>query len=245
MIWWRCKFCAPCLVAGLRVPQDVAVLGAENLEEITLTSRPPLSSVDVPMEQLGFRAAEILHSLMEGIEPKARFPLVPPTSVITRASTDALALSDTLLARAYAFLRDNLASGIGVRDLEKHLHAGRRQIERRTREGWGCSPMEMIQRMRVAEARHLLAHTERTVDDIAQAAGFTGARALLKQFKRLGPCHALRVSRGAPGGRRSRPGVSRSSVAFRCRFSEHPERKKPHRETQKRTDATQSGIDAR
>ena len=173
-----------CVVAGLRVPQEVAVLGADNIEEISLSSFPPLSTVDVPLEQVGFQAAEILHAQMEGHDPGPLRVLVPPTSVITRESTDALAVDDALLARAYAFLREHLAEGVGVQDLEKHLHAGRRQIERRAAEGWGCSPMEMIQRMRVAEAKQLLAHTDRTTDDIAQAAGFTGARALLKQFKR-------------------------------------------------------------
>ncbi len=173
-----------CVQAGLRVPQEVAVLGAENLDEVRFTTAPPLSSVDIPFEQIGFRAAETLHAMMSGRDPAPRETLVAPTSVITRASTDALAVNDALLTRAYAYLRQHFARGVGVAELERHLHASRRQIERRMAEAWGCSPMEMIQRMRVEEAKKLLARTNRTVDDIAQAAGFSGARALLKQFKR-------------------------------------------------------------
>ncbi len=173
-----------CVLAGLRVPQEVAVLGAENLDEVRFTTSPPLSSVDIPFEQIGFRAAEALHAMMSGRDPAPRKTLITPTSVVTRASTDALAVNDALLTRAYAYLRQHSAQGVTVADLERHLHASRRQIERRMAEGWGCSPMEMIQRIRVAEAKRLLAHTDRTMDDIAQAAGFSGARALLKQFKR-------------------------------------------------------------
>lgn len=173
-----------CLEAGLRVPQEIAVLGADNLDEVRFTTTPPLSSVDVPFEQIGFRAAETLHVLMSGREPAQRTTLVAPTSVITRTSTDALAVSDALLTRAYAYLRERVSTGVTVADLERDLHASRRQIERRMMEAWGCSPMEMILRLRVAEAKNLLAHTDRTMDDIAQAAGFSGARAMLRQFKR-------------------------------------------------------------
>lgn len=174
-----------CVYAGYRIPDDVAVLGAENIDEAQLVVLRPLSSVDVPFEQVGFRAAELLDRLMNGQTPSVPEVLVPPTAVVVRESTDALALEDPLLARAYTYIRQHLAEGVRVSDLERSLHVSRRQLERRTAAGWGCGPLEMIQRMRIEEAKHLLAKTNRTMEDIAGAAGFSAARSFLKQFKRL------------------------------------------------------------
>lgn len=174
-----------CVYGRRAIPQEIAILGVENTEDTQWVVLRPLSSVDVPFEQIGFRSAEMLHRLMDGREPGVRDVLVPPTSVVVRESTDALALEDPLLARAYAYIREHLAEGVNVADLERHLHVSRRQLERRAALGWGCGPLEMIQRMRIEEAKHLLARTNRTIEDIATAAGFSAARAFLKQFKRL------------------------------------------------------------
>lgn len=174
-----------CIYGGRQVPQEIAVLGAENIDEAQLVVLRPMSSVDVPFEQVGFRAAELLHRLMDGRPASVPEVLIPPTAVVVRESTDALALEDPLLARAYTYIRQNLALGVRVADLEKNLHVSRRQLERRSAAGWGCGPLEMIQRMRIEEAKHLLAKTNRTMEDIASAAGFSAARSFLKQFKRL------------------------------------------------------------
>lgn len=51
---------------GRSVPGDVAVMGHDNQEQLAAQSRPALSSVDMNVEQLGRRAAELLFEAIDG-----------------------------------------------------------------------------------------------------------------------------------------------------------------------------------
>src|SRR6185295_13858868 len=46
--------------AGIAVPEEVAVVGVENDEALCTMSRPPLSSVALPTERVGYEAARLL-----------------------------------------------------------------------------------------------------------------------------------------------------------------------------------------
>jgi LacI family transcriptional regulator len=54
-----------CAMAGLGVPEDVAVLGVDNDEFVCNLSNPPISSVALGLEDAGFRAAALLDQLMK------------------------------------------------------------------------------------------------------------------------------------------------------------------------------------
>jgi LacI family transcriptional regulator len=70
---------------GLRVPEDVAVIGCGNLTLSTYLE-VPLSSVDQGTSELGERAARLALSLIEDKSSPKRITLIQPT-VIARAST--------------------------------------------------------------------------------------------------------------------------------------------------------------
>jgi DNA-binding LacI/PurR family transcriptional regulator len=71
--------------AGLRIPDDVAIIGFSN-DKITRLVSPPITTVDQPSKEMGEKAAEILIQIVEGkpIEPTT---LVMPTRLIVRGST--------------------------------------------------------------------------------------------------------------------------------------------------------------
>jgi LacI family transcriptional regulator len=84
--------------AGLRVPEDVSVIGFDDIESAAQI-RPPLTTIQQPFIDMGKRAAELLLSeigptvdepgdeVPEVVEPPAELPrLVMPTSLIVRAS---------------------------------------------------------------------------------------------------------------------------------------------------------------
>src|SRR6185295_12559527 len=75
-------------LAGLRVPDDLAVIGVDDDETLCELSTPSISSVALNTDQIGFRGAEVLDQLMQG-KKVARSPVfVPPLGVIARKSTD-------------------------------------------------------------------------------------------------------------------------------------------------------------
>jgi LacI family transcriptional regulator len=74
------------LESGLRIPEDIAVIGCGNLH-YDAALRIPLSSMDQKSETIGRRTAEILLSMLESkVSPKPRSVILEPSLVI-RAST--------------------------------------------------------------------------------------------------------------------------------------------------------------
>ncbi len=78
-----------CRAAGVRVPEEAAVIGVDNDELLCDLSTPPLSSVALNTERGGFEAAALLDALMHGRPPAGRRIVVEPLRVETRQSTDA------------------------------------------------------------------------------------------------------------------------------------------------------------
>jgi DNA-binding LacI/PurR family transcriptional regulator len=68
---------------GLRVPQDVAVVGFDDLDLARLTS-PPLTTVRFDPEALGAAAFGLLHARLQGRRPKN---VVLPSELVVRGST--------------------------------------------------------------------------------------------------------------------------------------------------------------
>ncbi|WP_420641517.1 LacI family DNA-binding transcriptional regulator [Candidatus Leptofilum sp.] len=70
---------------GLRVPQDIAIAGFDDWR-ISLTTQPPLTTVQAPLEKMGARATDIL---LTQISNPNRLPerLILPVELIVRQST--------------------------------------------------------------------------------------------------------------------------------------------------------------
>ena len=70
---------------GLRVPEDLSLVGFDNIPESALTD-PPLTTVHQPMQRLGFEAVQMLLQLLEG---RADTPthVRLDTSLVERRST--------------------------------------------------------------------------------------------------------------------------------------------------------------
>jgi LacI family transcriptional regulator len=73
------------LEAGLRVPQDIAVIGAGNVHYSDLF-RVPLSTVDQGSSRIGEIAAEILLESIESKAPPGRVVLLEPKVVVRESS---------------------------------------------------------------------------------------------------------------------------------------------------------------
>ena len=168
---------------GFLIPEQVAVLAADNDELLCETCVPSLSGIALTSERIGFEAARLLDGLMRGGPPPKAPLLLEPTGVVARQSTDTLAVEDPDLARAMAFIRSHATDPIQVQDVLRELLVSRRWLERRFREVLGRGPAAEIRRVRLARAKHLLAETEMPVPDVARLAGFGSREYLAAVFK--------------------------------------------------------------
>jgi LacI family transcriptional regulator len=162
-----------CRRAQLAVPEEVAVIGADNDAELCDLSDPPLTSIEFNRERAGYEAAALLDCLMMGDAPSRSAILIPPRGVITRQSTDILAISDRYVAQAVHVIRRRACSGINVQSVLEELPLSRRCLEERFRRILGRSPGAEIQRVRIEQAKTLLAETDLTVEDISRRTGFS------------------------------------------------------------------------
>jgi LacI family transcriptional regulator len=75
------------LAHGLRVPQDVAVIGCGNLR-LSSYLEVPLSSIDQSTQELGEQAAKLALSLIDGKTKRVAKKILVEPHIIARASTD-------------------------------------------------------------------------------------------------------------------------------------------------------------
>jgi LacI family transcriptional regulator len=173
-----------CRGAGLQVPDDVAVVGVDNDELLCELSDPPLSSVALGTEKAGYEAAALLSGLMSGRIGQSRRILVEPTHVVTRYSTDILAMGDRSVAVALRFIRDHANRPIGVVDVVRQVGGSRRTLELRFQQVLGRSINRELQQARLERAKRLLIETDLPVVDVAAAAGFNSSNYLIRFFRR-------------------------------------------------------------
>jgi LacI family transcriptional regulator len=172
-----------CRHAGFRVPEDVAVLGDDNDQAICDLSNPPLSSIQRPHEEMGYRCAALLDAALMGrkITPQ---PLLPPARLILRQSTDVLAVDDPEVATAIRFIRQNLSTPFSVKHLLREIPIGRRALEQRFYRMIGRTLGREIRRLRVNRATELLVDTQLPMPEIAKRCGFSSAPRLTEAFHR-------------------------------------------------------------
>lgn len=169
---------------GVSVPEEVAVLGCDN-DEIECELAPiPISSVAFPLRRLGYEAAAMAERLMEGQPPPAEALRLAPTGIVTRRSTDIIAVKDPVVARAMSFINAHAAEPIHVGDVVRACGASRRYIERRFATLLGRTPKQEIQRTRLQIAKRLLAETLLPMPEVAEASGFSDAKMLSTVFGR-------------------------------------------------------------
>lgn len=133
---------------------------------------PPLSSVIVPDEQIGYEAARLLDMLVRGRRPPAGAVLAPPPGISTRRSSDVYAVGDRELEAATRFIRAHAHESIGVRDILRQATVSRSTMEHRFRTVLGRTMLDEIRRVRIERAKDLLGNSDLRVAAVARRTGF-------------------------------------------------------------------------
>ncbi|MFO0916906.1 MAG: XylR family transcriptional regulator [Planctomycetaceae bacterium] len=181
---WGVQLLNACQLTGLRIPDEVAVVGVDNDDLLCELARPSLSSIIVPAEQVGYEAAKLLESLLQrDVKPKSAH-LIPAGGVVVRQSSDILAGGDPDVTAAVRMIRDRGMTCQQVTDVLNRIPASRRSLEKRfhatLKRGIGAE----IRRVRLERARDLLANTALSIADVAEQAGYSSMHYLARSFRR-------------------------------------------------------------
>ena len=174
-----------CSKLSLAAPEQVAVIGVDNDALLCRVCSPPLSSVIPNAELVGFRAAEALSRLMDGLDVDEQLQLVPPLGVSTRQSTDVVAIDDRDIATALQYIREHACRGLSVAEVVRHNPVSRSTLERQVRKYLGRTPQEEIRNVQIKRAQELLVTTELSAERIAKLCGFDHPEYFLVVFKRM------------------------------------------------------------
>lgn len=175
-----------CVRIGLRVPEDVAVIGVDNDSTIIPFSNTPLTSIARNDYQVGYQAAELLDKLMHHQKIESLYVTIPPGYIVPRRSTQTIAIEAPDVEKLIQDIQQNIHKPFGVEFLVERSHCSRRSLETRFQQVLGCSPYTIITRLRVDHAKELLRSADApNLTRVARASGFTDLRHFRITFKRI------------------------------------------------------------
>jgi len=188
-----------CRNCGIAVPDEIAVVGVDDDETLCDVSNPSLSSICAAHDLVGYEAAAVLDRFLRTGKAPASSTLIAPRGVITRQSTDVLAIDDAALASALRFIRNHGCEQIDVDEIARHARVSRSVLQRRFQSRLKRTVHEQILRTRIKKATDLLIGSDLGLADIAERAGFKHAEylgAVLRRELNRTPAEIRRESKG-------------------------------------------------
>lgn len=176
-----------CRLQGLRIPDDVMVLGVNDDPLFCGLARPTISSIRVPWEQIGSEMARAMdRALLRGGSRtrSAGSVLVEPIGVTVRESTDHVAVPDPVLSRALRVLQNRVGEPLAIGDVVRQSFCSRRRLETLFRTHLGRSPRQHLERLRMERAKDLLRQTELPMALIAERCGYSYPERFAVAFRR-------------------------------------------------------------
>jgi LacI family transcriptional regulator len=174
-----------CESVGIAVPEQVAIIGAENYLPAPETMRTPISSVDTNLEMLGYRGAQLLDDLMHGKPAPAQPIRVPAAGIIARKSSDILTIAHRGVARSLRHIWEHSHEPICVKDLVGVAGMSRRGLHMAFWEHLGRTPGQELQRVRIDHAEQMLRGSDHKIETIATLCGYQSANSFCIAFKRV------------------------------------------------------------
>lgn len=174
-----------CLEHGLRVPENVAVLGVDNDNLINDGLAVGLSSIDSDQEGLGRAGANLLRQLLENPDAVAPGTIIrhPPKGVITRQSTDCYAVGNSLVTTALRWIHGNLRQMIQARDVASAMNVSQQGLQKAFAKYHMRSPAQEIRYQRAQMAAHTLTRSKVRLDEIAIDCGYSSVKGLITNFR--------------------------------------------------------------
>ncbi len=166
---------------GLAVPDQVAVIGVDDVDLICTALPVPLASVDTDQEGLGVAAAQRLDAILTGRPDDGQLIRHAPRRVIARPSAEALGVSHPGLRCAIALAQADPTHTVHALALAAGLSA--QGLDLVCQRELGQAPGAILRQLRLRRAGDLLASGS-TLGEAATHAGLASASGLCALVRR-------------------------------------------------------------
>ena len=172
------------ILAGRRIPNDLAIIGIDNEQTICEAQKPELSSVEIDRKCAGRKLAELLALTMNDTAEKPRTVYYGPSRIIRRDSTKSLGSPSLKTLTALEYIRENACNGrLSIDDVAKVMGCARTGATELFRRTTGKSIGEAINEIRFKRACELLNQSDMTIGEIIAACGYDSASYLSRYFR--------------------------------------------------------------
>lgn len=169
---------------GISIPGDVALVGCDDDPRICEHAETTISSIRPDFPRCARQAVEALAGVMDG-SCSAANQTYGDIGVTRRASTRQLSgRRSPQIARVLEYIRLNALNGLEATDVIAQLGGSRRSAEMKFRRATGCSILDEIQSVRLAEVERLLANPLVKIGTIASRVGYGSENFPARLFKR-------------------------------------------------------------
>ena len=196
-----------CIMAGIAVPGELAIVGIDNDTLGQHLTRIPLTSVSQGTHEMGRIAARLLHQMLGGARLQDSRIIVPPVGVEARESSRRDLPHGPRVTRALHFIRQYACQGIKTEQVALHMRLSRSSLETCFRRELGHSVHDEIIACKLSRAQGLLADAFFPAAEVAQRAGFGTIQYLNAVFKRELDCTPGEYRDAAGARKRNKPGI--------------------------------------
>lgn len=183
---------------GLRVPEDLAVIG-ESDNPLAATNNPPLSSIAGNALALGEAAARVLIDWLAGSDPTSQPVVIPGARLVARESSTGRS-EDGSIERVRRLIESLAVQGISLAELVAASGLSTKTLVRRYQAAFGVDPVDEVNRLRLTEAKRLLTDGSMKVAEVAALCGFSSQAAFNNYFRRHAGCAPSAYREGADAG---------------------------------------------
>jgi LacI family transcriptional regulator len=174
-----------CVAAGIRVPEDCAVVGVDNDPVVCGLSDPPLSSVSIDHHQAGYLAASALARMMQGEAPERTVITAAVGDLVMRQSSDLIAVDDPAVSKAIRFIQQHVDRKVFVDEVARAAGLNRRTLERRFQGHFDQGIQTRCREMRCDHVEQLLSERHLSLEQIAFQCGFSAAGHLTRFYSSI------------------------------------------------------------
>jgi len=184
-----------CKLAGINVPEEISILGVDDDDLLCGISDPPISSIQLDVEQGGYQTCKFLHEVISGKRCGPFNVSISPMGVKERASTLFYDISDKEVLKVIRFIDENFHTDINMDGIVKIVPLSRRSLEMRFKKATGKTIYQHILGVRVEHLAYLLSTTDRPYLDIACEVGFRDFANVSRTFRKFKGCSPLEYRR--------------------------------------------------